>query len=95
MAYRQDADFGGIDLDAIEDVFGAIATLFGLAREGKIARNGFPKHPLQLAATTRTLAKHGTFDGKIPIWFQRGFGATVGRLAEALGYRGVYQTYVG
>jgi hypothetical protein len=50
--------------------------------------------PLQAAATIRTLTKHGGFDAAVPIALQLGLSATLGRLAEARGYRAVYDRYV-
>jgi len=94
MVYRQTNDFGCACLDAVDDVLGAFATLNGLARDGKIGKQGYPKNPLQFAATLRTLTKHEGFDAAVPIWAQRAVSASLGRLAEMLGYRGVYQRYV-
>jgi quercetin dioxygenase-like cupin family protein len=93
MVYRQTNDFGAATPDAVDDVLGVFATINGLAREGKI-KNGVPAKPLQFAATLRTLTKHGGYDASVPIPVQRALSATVGRFAELLGYRGVYQRYV-
>jgi mannose-6-phosphate isomerase-like protein (cupin superfamily) len=94
MVYRQTNDFGSVSPDAVDDILGAFATINGLAREGKIGRKGLPKNPLQLAATLRTLTKHEGFDAAVPIAIQRVASATLGRVAEALGYRGVYAKYL-
>lgn len=51
-------------------------------------------NPLQFAATLRMLVKHEGFDAAVPIPIQRATSATLGRLAEALGYRGVYERYL-
>jgi hypothetical protein len=48
---------------------------------------------LQLAATLRTLGKHGGYSTRMPIATQKLLSATLGRLAEALGYRAVYARY--
>jgi hypothetical protein len=77
------------------DVLGVFATINGLAREGRIGKKGLPKNPLQFAATLRTLTKHQGFDAAVPITVQRMVSATLGRFAEALGYRGAYSRYVG
>jgi hypothetical protein len=45
-------------------------------------------------ATLRTLAKHGGYDVQLPIGVQNFLAATLGRLAEAMGYRGVYPEYL-
>lgn len=94
MVYRQTDDFGEADADAVDDVLGVFATIYGLAREGKIGKKGLPKNPLQFAATLRTLVKHGGYDATVPVLVQRGMSATLGRFAEALGYRGVYARYL-
>ena len=94
MVYRQINDFGAPNSSAVNDVLGVFATINGLAREGKIGKKGLPKNPLQFAATLRTLVKHEGFDAAVPISIQRGTSATLGRLAEALGYRGVYERYL-
>jgi len=95
MVYRQTNDFGAVTPSAVNEVLGVFATINGLAREGKIGKKGLPKNPLQFAATLRTLVKHGGFDAAVPIWVQRSVSASLGRLAEALGYRGVYKRYLG
>lgn len=94
MVYRQTNDFGASTPEAVHDVLGAFATMFGLAREGRAGRRGMPKNLLQFAATGRALNKHGGFDAAVPIPFQLGLSATLGRLAEALGYRAVYDRYL-
>jgi hypothetical protein len=94
MVFRHTNDFGATTPEALTDVLGAFATMFGLAREGKVGKRGLPKNPLQLAATARTLTKHRNFDAAIPIPLQLAVSATLGRLAEALGYRGVYDRYL-
>lgn len=94
LVYRQVARFGAPNAEAVSDVFGAFATLFGLAREGKVDKKGLPKNPLQFAATLRTLVKHEGFDASVPIPVQRALAATLGRFAEARGYRSSYPRYL-
>jgi len=94
MIFRQTNDFGASTPEAVHEVLGAFATINGLAREGRIGRKGIPKNPLQAAATIRTLTKHGGFDAAVPIPLQLGLSATLGRLAEALGYRAIYERYL-
>lgn len=93
MIYRQTNDFGEADPSAVQDVLGVAATLNALAREGKLGRNGLPKNPLRFAATLRALTRHGGFDAKAPVALLRGMSATLGRVAEALGYRGADPRY--
>ncbi len=94
MIYRQINDFGKVDPQAVHDVLGVFATINGLAREGKLNAKGLPKNPLQFAATLRTLTRYEGFDAAAPIAVQRILSATLGRVAEALGYRGVYDRFV-
>jgi mannose-6-phosphate isomerase-like protein (cupin superfamily) len=89
MVYRQTSRFETPSREAVQDTLGSFATLNGLAREGKVDARGLPRHPLQLAATLRTLGKHGGYSTRLPIPAQRLLSATLGRFAEALGYRGV------
>ena len=94
LVYRQVARFEAPNAEAVSDVFGAFATLFGLTREGRVNRKGLPRNPLQFAATLRTFVKHEGFDAQVPIPVQRATAATLGRLAEALGYRSSYPRYL-
>ena len=94
MVYRQTNDFGATTPEAVTEVLGALATLNGLAREGRVGKSGLPKNPLQFVATGRIYTKHGVYDAAVPIPIQKGFAAALGPLAEALGYRGVYDRYL-
>jgi mannose-6-phosphate isomerase-like protein (cupin superfamily) len=94
MIYRQTNDFGAATPDAVYDVLGAFATIHGLAREGRVSKHGLPKNPFQFAATGRAFTKHQSYDAAMPVALQVGLSATFGRLAEALGYRAVYDRYL-
>ncbi len=94
LVYRQVTDFHAVTPDAVHDVLGTFATLHGLGREGRLNARGLPKHPLQFAATLRTLVKHGGFDATKPVAAQKALAATVGRLAGLLGFHGVHQRYI-
>jgi quercetin dioxygenase-like cupin family protein len=95
LVYRQHDVFETPNPQAVQDVLGVFATISGLAREGKIdRRTGLPKDPLQLAATLRTLVKHGGYDASQSISAQNFLAATLGLLAVALGYKAVYPQYV-
>ena len=94
MVYRQTNKFDRPAPEALHDVIGVFATINGLAREGKVGSKGLPKNPLQFAATLRTLVKHEGFDAAVPVGAQRALSATLGRVAEAFGYRGVYPRYI-
>jgi mannose-6-phosphate isomerase-like protein (cupin superfamily) len=94
MVYRQTNDFGASTPDAVDEMLGAYATINGLAREGRIGKKGMPRNPLQLVATGRAYTKHGTFDAGMPVPLQVALTTAFGRLAEALGYRAVYDRYL-
>ena len=94
MIYRQTNDFGATTPDAVTEVLGALATLNGLAREGRVGKKGLPKNPLQFVATGRIYTKHGVYDAAVPVRIQKGLAAILGRVVEALGYRGVYDRYL-
>lgn len=78
----------------MQDVLGVFATLAGLAREGKVNARGEPKNPLQQAVTLKTLNRPGGYDAKAPKWVQDMLSATLGSLAEALGYRAIDPQFV-
>ncbi len=94
MVYRQRDVFAAPSAEAVQDTLGVFATTAGLAREGKINPNGMAKNPLQLAASMRVLIKHGGYATNASISAQDALGATLGKLAEAMGYRGVYPQFV-
>lgn len=93
LVYRQRNQFGKVAPGAAEEVLGVFATVADLARAGKVDRAGRPKHPLQLAATIKTLGKYDGYDASAPIAVQRFLAATLGSLANALGYRAVHPRY--
>jgi quercetin dioxygenase-like cupin family protein len=94
MVYRQINAFEKPNREAVQDVLGTFATLNGLGREGKLGKRGLPKNPLQFSATLRTLVKHEGYDASTPILAQKIIAATLGRLAEALGYRSSYPRHL-
>lgn len=94
MVYRQTNDFGARTPEAVTEVLGVFATVNDLAREGRVSADGKPTHPLQLAATVRALGRHGGYDATVPVALQKVVAATMGRVAEWLGYRGVEAKYL-
>jgi len=94
LVYRQRDRFAQANPAAVQDVLGVFATVAGLAREGKVDSMGRPKNPLQLTATLRTLSQYDGYDASLPIPAQKFLAATLGWLANALGYRAVYPRYV-
>jgi hypothetical protein len=94
MIYRQTNTFEQPSPQAVQVVLGVFATRADLAREGKVDSSGRPKNPLQLAVTLRTLNKYGGYDARMPMAVQNLLSATLGRLAEVLGYKAVDPKYV-
>lgn len=94
LVYRQLDVFDPPNAQAVQDVLGVFATIAGLAREGKVNQRGEPKNPLQMAVTLKTLNKHGGYDAKLPIWVQDLLTATLGSLAEVLGYKAIHPQFV-
>lgn len=88
IVYRQRNNFGRATPEAVQDVLGVFATTAALAGQGKVDAAGRPKNPLQLAAALKVLVRHGGYDASLPVGAQHVIAATLGNLAEALGYRG-------
>ena len=95
LVVRQLDTFAQPSPRALHEVVGVFATLAGLAREGKVNKQGLPKNPLQLFAMLKTLNKYDGYDAKLPIRVQKLLSTTLGSLAEALGYRAMYPRFVG
>jgi mannose-6-phosphate isomerase-like protein (cupin superfamily) len=93
MVYRQTSTFATPSRDAVQDTLGSFATVNRLALQGKVNGDGLPRNPLQLAATLRTLGRHGGYSTQLPVAAQKVLSSTLGRLAEALGYRARYSRY--
>jgi len=89
MVYRQATEFGRPDPGAVDELLGVFFTLFALAGEGKLDARGMPKNPLQLAATLKTLVRLEGYDASVPPYLQKLTAATLGSLAQVLGYRAV------
>jgi quercetin dioxygenase-like cupin family protein len=94
MVYRQTDKFPAPSPAAVQEVLGTFATLAALTREGKVGDNGRPKNVWQLMATLRTLPNTAATMCNCPSPCKTGLAATLGRLAESLGYRGVYERYL-
>lgn len=94
LVFRQSDTFEQPSSEAVQDILGVFATRAGLAREGKVDKNGHPQSLMQLAVTLRTLNKYGGYNACMPILVQNFLGPTLGWLAERLGYKEVYPQYV-
>jgi len=95
LVYRQRTELAEPNAGAVQDVLGMIATVAGLAREGKVTADGRPKSLLQQAAMLKLFNRYGLYDTSLPTWLQDLLAATVGSLAEALGYKAVNPHDVG
>lgn len=94
LVYTQRDEFHGVDMTAVQDVMGVFATRAGLVRDDLTDKQGRPKDPLQLAVTLKTLVAHGGFDAGVSIPAQKIIAATVGTLAQLLGYKAVIPKYL-
>ena len=59
--------------------------LFGLARDGKLGKRGFP-HPLQIAVMAKEYREEGQFP-RVPVLVQRALIAPLAAIGARLGYR--------
>jgi len=94
MVYRHSTEFDQPNSQAVQDGVGVLATLAGLAREGRVNPRGQPKNPWQLAVTLKAAVKYGNYDARLPLPLQNFLAATLGSLAEALGYKAFYPQYL-
>jgi mannose-6-phosphate isomerase-like protein (cupin superfamily) len=81
------------DLSALETSGAALVTLFGLARDGKVDKNGLP-NLLQLAVLVRSMMPYAYLDG-MPIRVQELVFGGLASVGRALGYRASYPRYGG
>ena len=74
--------------NAIRETLGFFFTMFDWEARGKIKLDkiGLPRHPMKFALAGRILTRAGGYDARIPKGFADFGGATLGRVAEALGY---------
>lgn len=89
LVYRQETRFPAPRPQAVQDTLGVFGTLYRMAARGETNAKGLPRNPLQLAVTLKSLVRHGGFDAAIPVQVQKLVAATLGTLAERLGYRAV------
>ena len=80
--------------DAVIDTLNTIATQYGLARDGKLGKDGKAK-PLQLAVMMQTLLKHGGYLAGTPPAAQRLMFSVLGGVGSAMGYKASYPQYTG
>ena len=92
LVYRQRGQYDQPNLQMVEDILGLRPTQAGLARDGK--NTGGLASGLQRIVTAKLLARWGTSLTRPPLPVQKVLFATVGALAEALGYRAVHLEYL-
>jgi mannose-6-phosphate isomerase-like protein (cupin superfamily) len=81
------------DIAALEKSGAPLVTLFGLARDGKVNKDGLP-NPLQLAVLVYSMMPYAYLDGMPVVAQTVVFGALAG-VGHLLGYRATYARYNG
>lgn len=89
MVMDQHATVTGHGPEAVRNTLGFFFTMFEWETEGKITLDklGLPRHPMKFAAAGRVLGLAGGYDARLPMGAADFASATVGRLAEMLGYK--------
>jgi mannose-6-phosphate isomerase-like protein (cupin superfamily) len=91
---RQTDRFDHASPAAVRDTLNVYATLYGLARDGKVNRSALP-NPLQLAVMVRFLQRHGAYLGGLPPAIQQGVFGGLAILGRAFGFQPSYPKYTG
>lgn len=81
--------------NAVRETFGFFFTMWEWEADEKIKldRIGLPRHPMKFALAGRILGRAGGYDARIPKPVADIGGATVGWLAEKMGYRIIDQKW--
>jgi quercetin dioxygenase-like cupin family protein len=64
-------------------------SLYALAQQGKVGKNGMPKNPLQTVMLLQALQPSAYIAG-LPIWLQRSLFGVLVAIGRALGYKSSY-----
>jgi mannose-6-phosphate isomerase-like protein (cupin superfamily) len=80
--------------DAVIDTLNTISTQYGLARDGKVGKDGKP-NLLQLAVMIQKLLKHGGYLAGTPPVVQQFLFGVLGTVGRAMGYKASYPQYTG
>ncbi len=64
-------------------------SLYALAQQGKVRKNGMPKNPLQTVMLLQALQPSAYIAGP-PIWLQRALFGVLAAIGRALGYKSSY-----
>lgn len=88
VVMEQHGTLTGHGPDAVRDTLAFFYTMYEWEPLGKISldRLGLPKHPMKFAAAGRMLGKHGGYDARLPKGVSDFANATLGRVAEMMGY---------
>lgn len=93
LRYRQEAVAEEPDADLLNRSLDGLATMFALAREGRVNAKGVP-NPLQMAVLGHYMMP-GTFLAVLPRGLQEALLPLPAALGRALGYRAVYARHAG
>lgn len=86
--------FDHASAEAVIDTLNTVATQYGLARDGKVGKDGKP-NALQLAVMMQTLMKHGGYLAGMPPAAQHILFGILGGIGQAVGYKATYPQYTG
>ncbi len=92
LRVRQRTRFAYPSPQAVTDTLDVYATLYGLARDGKVNKAGLP-NPLQLALMLRTLQAHGGYLAGLPPAAQRALFGGLAVVARLVGMRPIHAKY--
>jgi len=93
LRMRQVSVLNPPDPEALRAVGYGLATLYGMAAEGRVDAKGRPPL-LQLAATLRSFQRYGIFLADLPVGVQRLLFGALAALAWPVGVRPYYERYV-
>lgn len=80
--------------EAVIDTLNTVASQYGLARDGKVGKDGRP-NPLQLAVMLQTLNKHGGYLASSSPAVQGVLVGVLGSIGQLMGYKASYPQYTG
>lgn len=89
LVYRQHTVFWPPDPRALHAVLGGLATIARIGAQGGLSGHGQPKNLFQRAVTLKLAINYGRYDARAPRWLQTALAATLGTLAQALGYTAI------
>jgi len=93
LQMRQTILFADSNPERVQTLLGAFATLHGLARDGKVGKNGAP-NLLQFAVIFRTLLVYGNYFADMPVAAQSALFTLLASLGRRAGYQAIYPRYL-